>query len=349
MARVGAAPAWSAITVAPTLVACCAAGAMIAALLAAVVRRTAGPPLVIAGASATVLAWAPLAPRGDAGVVELHVLDVGQGDALALRTPRGRWLLVDAGPGPPIAPDAGRRTIIPYVRRRGGEVATLVLTHPDLDHVGGAPTLLAALEPDALVEPGFLATSGAYEGLLDSALAHGVAWRPSRRGLSLDLDGVRVRVLAPDSAWLAAQRDPNEASTILRIEYGAMAMLLVGDAEREQEAWLLANATADELRADVLKVGHHGSRTSSTAAFLDAVRPRVALVSVGRGNRYGHPAPSVLAALAARGAAVFRTDVAGTLVLRTNGRSLELVTATGTWSPESSSRSAPAGAVSSPP
>ena len=227
-------------------------------------------------------------------------------------------------------------------------MAALVLTHADLDHVGGAASLLAALEPATLVEPGFLARSAEYRAILDSAQVHGVTWRAARAGLALDLDGVRLRVLAPDSAWTAEQTGPNDASTILRVEYGDVSMLLVGDAERAQEAHLLDVLPVDALRADVLKVGHHGSRTSSTAPFLDAVAPTLALVSVGRSNRYGHPSPGVLAALAARGATVLRTDVAGTVVLRTDGRSLHVVTATRTWTQRPSRTAAPAGAAPSP-
>jgi competence protein ComEC len=338
VAKVGAAPAWSAVAVTPTLADVVLGGAIVVAGLASVARRHVGPPLVAGALAAALLVWTPVLPRPGAGALELHVLDVGQGDALALRTPRGRWILVDAGPGPPVAPDAGRRVVIPHVRRFGGAVAALVLTHADLDHIGGATTLVTRLGPERLVEPGFLAATGAYDALLDSADAHGVRWTAARPGLALDLDGVAVRVLAPDADWLATQSGPNDASTILRVEYGDVRLLLVGDAERAQEAHLLERLGPDALRADVLKVGHHGSRTSSTDAFLDAVRPRVALVSVGRGNTYGHPAPSVLAALAARGVAVFRTDVSGTLVLRTDGRTLSVRTATGTWSPSSSER-----------
>ena len=342
VAAVAARPRWAAVEVAPSFAAAVLAGVVVAAGLAAVVRRHAGPPLAVAAGATAMLVWLPLLPplpglgAARPGALELHVLDVGQGDALALRTPAGRWVLVDAGPGPPIAPDAGRRVVLPHVRRIGGDVAALVLTHADLDHVGGAPSLLAALEPDRLVEPGFLAASGPYAAVLDSARAHGVRWERARPGLALDLDGVRLRVLAPDSAWVASQRGPNDASTILRVEYGEHAFLLVGDAEAGQERELLASLPPGALRADVLKLGHHGSRTSTTVPFLDAVRPRLALVSVGRGNRYGHPSPSVLAALAARGVPVFRTDVSGALVVRTDGRALTVTHAAGTWSLPSS-------------
>jgi competence protein ComEC len=154
---------------------------------------------------------------------------------------------------------------------------------------------------------------------------------------SLVVDGVVFRFLGPDSAWTAGLSDPNLASTIVLVRAGEVRVLLVGDAERPEEDWLLARY-GDSLRADVLKVGHHGSSTSSSDAFLAAVRPRVALVSVGLGNSYGHPSPDVMATLAARGAQVLRTDRLGTIVVRTDGRRL-LVDAKGErWELPTSSR-----------
>ena len=137
------------------------------------------------------------------------------------------------------------------------------------------------------------------------------------------IDGVELEFLAPDSAWTRQLDDPNEASVVLRARYGAVRFLLVGDAERAEERWLLARDSL-ALRAEVLKVGHHGSITSTTEGFLRAVRPAIALVSVGSGNTYGHPNAHVLASLAATGATVLRTDRLGTVVVRTDGTALEI-------------------------
>jgi competence protein ComEC len=251
-------------------------------------------------------------------------------------------VLFDAGPGWS-GGDAGRRVVVPYLRRRGGSVLAFVLSHPHLDHVGGAATALDALRPAEYWDPGYAAGGEAYQASLRAAAADRVRWRRARPGDSLAADGVVVRFLAPDSAVAASLPSANDASTVALVRFGAVRFLLVGDAEAGEERWLLDHARA-ELRADVLKVGHHGSRTSTTPEFLAAVRPRVALVSVGLGNDYGHPSPDVMQQLASSGADVLRTDVLGSVVVRTDGHALTIVDGDTEWpvsspaSPDASSR-----------
>ena len=146
--------------------------------------------------------------------------------------------------------------------------------------------------------------------------------RPDALCGSRILGGVRIEVLAP-CPGPSSDRNPNDNSLVLRVTYGARSLLLVGDAQRDEEDELLGRAPAS-LRADVLKVGHHGSATSSSPAFLAAVAPREAVVSVGRRNRFGHPHPLTLAALAASGARVWRTDHDGAVTVTTDGRTLEV-------------------------
>jgi competence protein ComEC len=335
VASAAAAVPVAALDVAPGRFTALCMGILAAALVVATARRRPGPPLLVGGCAAVLAIWAP-ALRPGPGVLELHVLDVGQGDALALRTPRGRWILVDAG-RVWTGGDAGRRTVVPWVRRRGGDVALFVLTHPDADHVGGAASVLDALRPASWWDPGFVHTSDVYREALAVAAKRRIPWRRAQTGDSLVLDGVRLRVLGPDSAWTAAQRSANDASAVLMVEHGAVRLLLTGDAEAAQESRLVEQ-WGEGLTASVLKLGHHGSRTSSTAAFLDAVRPELALVSVGAGNRYGHPAPEVLDALAARGIPLLRTDRDGALVLRSDGQTLDLETRHTRWRMPTSAR-----------
>ncbi len=273
--------------------------------------------------------WLPLVARGN-GELELHLLDVGQGDAMAVRTPRGRWILVDAGPRWS-GGDAGRRIVIPYLRRHGGAVALFVLSHPHDDHAGGAASVLRALHVPRWWEPAFVTASPGYTDALQALRETRGQWERVRPGTVFRLDGVTFTVLAPDSAWTAAQHDANETSVVLRVQFGRHRMLLTGDAERNEEQWLLQHYPAETLRADVLKVGHHGSRTSSTPAFLDAVAPRVALASLGAGNRYGHPAPETVLALLRRGIPMFRTDHEGVVVVRSNGVRLQVLAGEDRW------------------
>ena len=206
----------------------------------------------------------------------------------------------------------------------------LVLTHPHADHIGGAASVLRALRPRELRDPSYAEGSAIYRDVLREAATSGVRWQRVRVGEHVDVDGVEIEFLAPDSAWTASLSDPNEASTVVRVRYGSVRFLLTGDAERREEAWLLSNARGS-LAADVLKVGHHGSITSSTAAFVDAVGPRVALVSVGAANVYGHPSADVMRRLADAGATVLRTDQLGTVVLRTDGTTIEVEAAGQRW------------------
>jgi competence protein ComEC len=257
------------------------------------------------------------------------VIDVGQGDAIAFRTPHGRWILVDAGRTWNHG-DAGRSTVVPYLRRRGGDLAMFVLTHPHADHVGGAATVLRSLAPADLRDAAFAGSSESYRAALSEAARLGVPWARVHPGDSAVVDAVVVQFLAPDSGWTASLKDPNLASTVALIRYGETRFLLTGDAEVPEENWLLAHR-AEALHADVLKVGHHGSATSTSALFLEAVSPRIALVSVGAGNSYGHPSRQVMQSLLDAGVLVMRTDQLGDIVVRTDGRALSTRVGSGEW------------------
>jgi competence protein ComEC len=260
---------------------------------------------------------------------ELHILDVGQGDALAIRTRQNRWIVVDAGRSWPNG-DAGKSIVVPYLAHRGGAVSLFVLSHPHADHVGGAASLVGALRPARFLDPGYVGTTPPYLAALAEVRADRIPWQRVRPGDSLVVDEVVLTELAPDSAWASHLDDANLASTVLLVRVGRVRMLLTGDAEAPEEGWLLAHAR-EALGADVLKVAHHGSATSTTAPFLAAVHPRLAIVSVGAHNSYGHPDGEVLEALQASGAQVLRTDLAGTIVVYTDGRGLDVEARTTRW------------------
>jgi competence protein ComEC len=211
--------------------------------------------------------------------------------------------------------DAGRTVVAPYIAQRGGDVALFVLSHPHADHVGGASSLFQLKHPSRFIDPGYVGTSPPYRAALAEAMRDGIPWHRARPGETLDIDDVRITTLAPDSSWAASLADANLASTVLLVHIGGATVLFTGDAEGPEEDWLLRRFP-DSLRVDVLKVGHHGSNTSTTPAFLRAVRPRVALISVGAHNTYGHPDAEVIEALQRAGVFIARSDRLGTVVLR---------------------------------
>jgi competence protein ComEC len=250
------------------------------------------------------------------------MLDVGQGDAIAMRTRAGHWILVDAGRSW-LGGDAGKATVVPYIAHRGGSVALFVLSHPHADHVGGAASMFASLRPARFLDPGYVGTSSPYLAALAEAKRDRIPWQRVRPGDSLVVDEVVLTALAPDSTWAATLADANLASTVMVARIGHVRVLLTGDAEGPEEDWLLERDPR-ALEADVLKVAHHGSSTSTTPDFLAAVHPRLALVSVGAHNSYGHPDADVVQRLHAAGAQVLRTDRAGTIVVRTDGDVIEV-------------------------
>jgi competence protein ComEC len=261
---------------------------------------------------APAVAWPT--PRPGPGEAWITTLDVGQGLAVVVRTLH-HALLYDAGPAYGADADSGGRVILPYLRAAGVErLDVMVLTHADRDHVGGAVSVLQTLPAKRILSS------------LDAshpALVLGGVRLPCARGQRWSWDGVEFQVLHP--AWRgppdAAAAEPavraNERSCVLRVVSGTQAMLLTGDIERGSEAALVAAARGgDALRADALLVPHHGSRTSSSAAFVAAVAPRWAIVPVGYRNRFGHPHASVLARYRLAGAQPMRSDELGAIEVR---------------------------------
>jgi competence protein ComEC len=269
---------------------------------------------IATAASLALLAWAPLVLRSTDDVVEIHAIDVGQGDAFAIRTPAGRWLLVDTGPRTARG-DAGRDRVVPYLLGRGARrLEALILTHPDADHIGGAEAVLEAFETGIVIDPGLSAGKDIFIDLLAAARQSDQRWIAGRAGVSFTVDGVQITLMYP-LVQVDASSSANDNSVVFRLAFGAFAGLFLGDAPMSVEDELVA-LHGDGLRAAVLKVGHHGSSTSTGDAFLRAAQPSLALVSAGRGNRYGHPNPGVLRRLERHGVRVLRTDESGNFIIR---------------------------------
>lgn len=271
----------------------------------------------LAGAAALSVALASRPPRAPAW--EVTWLDVGQGDAIAIRFPDGAAWLVDAGRGWD-GGDEGRRTVLPWLRRQGiGTLEWLITTHADLDHIGGAGSVLTGIDVRRWGSGGPVAASDPYLDLVSGADGLPDA-EPLRAGRRLSQGGVSVDVLHPSEAWIpsdlyASRIPPNEGSAVLLLSAGSCRLLLTGDLGAPAET-ALVRSLGDSLRAELLHAGHHGSRHSSSAAFLARVRPRAVIVSAGAGNRYGHPHAETLGRFAAVGASVHRTDRTGTITAR---------------------------------
>ncbi|MEO5985789.1 MAG: ComEC/Rec2 family competence protein [Candidatus Limnocylindria bacterium] len=287
-------------------------------------------PLPMASVLVAVLLGVTVASRPD-GRLHVTTLDIGQGDAILVETPSGATMLVDGGPDPELTL---RRlgANLPFSARR---IDLLVLSHPHQDHVAGLVDVLARFRIGALLHGGIHYENPAYHRLLADASASGVGVRLARAGQQLILDATTtVQILYPAEADAAAplpEGDINNGSVVVLVRTGGFSALLTGDAEAPIESMLVARGTG---AVDMLKVGHHGSTSSTTLALLEATRPGIAVISSGQGNEYGHPAPETLAALAARsGLVVFRTDTHGDVEVATDGRTYAVRTDAGWTAP----------------
>ena len=261
---------------------------------------------------ASVLLWR-IRPVGDgAHGLALHFLDVGQGDAALVETAAGHWVLIDAGPSDDRS-DAGLRVVVPFLEQHGvHRLEAVVLSHGHRDHYGGLIAVLKAIEVGRVFEPADVVPDSHYLALLDVVADQGVPWIPARSGTTFAVDEVRFAAVHPDTTWSGWGLDLNEDSAVLVVESGRFRALFAGDAGLVAEQRL----TGMVPRVDLLKVGHHGSRTATGAPWLARLSPSAAIVSVGQQNRYGHPAPETMARLEAAGIPVWRTDREGTVTVR---------------------------------
>ena len=256
----------------------------------------------------------PVTVSGDDMYV--HFIDVGQGDAALIQTASGN-LLIDAGTSDSI------EALTNYINALGVETLDYaIFTHPHADHIGGATAMLNTYTIKNVIMPNAVSTSATFEKMLAAIEAEQCEVIEGKAGVSFSMGEVQVDLLAPVSDDF---KDLNNASVVAKITYGNVSFLFTGDAETSSESEMLEQNAA-KLNADILKVGHHGSSTSSSVKFLAAVSPEVAVVSVGLYNEYGHPHAEVVSRLEDIDAAIYRTDKNGRVVIYTDGTKYEIQT-----------------------
>ncbi|HET6276205.1 MAG TPA: ComEC/Rec2 family competence protein [Candidatus Cybelea sp.] len=303
-------------------------GAYDAALVAAPLLWRRGATTLAVAAVALASLYVLWPPRPFDSRLRITVLDVGQADGIVVQTPRGHTFLVDAGgrlerttqAGGSVAEAVGERVVVPFLLRHGiHAIDAIVLSHPHGDHAGGVAPVLRHLSVAELADGGQRYSGHAYQDALATARSEGVPIVEQRAGMIWRTgDGLTLHFLGPSLPFIANSRnDINENSVAFTLRYGDFCMLFTGDAGAAAEQRFLVEGV--DLRCEVLKVGHHGSSYSSTPAFIGAVHPRYAIISVGRHNLFGHPASSTLATLNRFGVRVYRTDENGAVTIAADG------------------------------
>lgn len=261
-------------------------------------------------------------PPPQAGELTIVVLDVGQGDSFLILTPERKAVLIDAGP-----PEAADRVREALARYGVMQLDLVIATHPHADHIGGMVAVLETVPVRMFLDSGQPYPTRTYTRMLEKIREKGIRFVVAEAGQEFHIGtDVRLAILAPfPTRFQGTRSDENANSIVARLSYGAFSMLFTGDSERETEDRLIEQENAAEpLQARVLKVAHHGSRHSTTRAFLERVRPEVALISCGADNEYGHPAQETLDRLRRWVRELHRTDLEGEIVIRSDGRRYEI-------------------------
>jgi len=300
-------------------------GSLIAMAILIGNRKWQLPALAAVLSSFALLVWHPWPPSIAPRTLELTAIDVGQGDSLLVAFPDGRIMIVDGGGLLQFGQhrksnlDTGEDVVSPYLWSRGiRRIDVLVVTHLHADHSGGAPALIENFRPREV-----WVGANPLPAVAERAAHFHIPIIERRTSPPFAFGGAVIQILSPPPDYLPT-KSANNDSLAFRVIYGAHRFLLTGDMERPMEARLVGDGR--ELQADVLKVGHHGSKTSTTQSFLDAVAPSIGIISAGFENSFGHPHRDVLARMSDRHSAVLRTDLDGLVTVRTDGRRLSMDT-----------------------
>jgi competence protein ComEC len=293
------------------------------ALALVLARRRILASIGVAGllASALWIVLLPPKPQRHPGVFEVTAIDVGQGDSLLLVAPDGETLLLDAGGMPGTSRsdfDVGEEVVSPYLWSRGiRRLDVIALSHAHSDHMGGMRSILANFQPREFWY-GIESPDAAFQQVEEAARSAHVAMKQLTAGNAFEFGGMQIRVLNPQPGWEPHNPPQDDESLVLHIQYGQTSALFVGDSHKRIEKLLVE----ENPRADLLKIGHHGSTTSSSQEFLEAVKPRFAVVSAGRYNSFRHPRPEVMQRYADAHVHTYRTDLSGAVSFFLDGKAV---------------------------
>lgn len=248
------------------------------------------------------------------GELQVHFIDVGQGDSIYIKTP-SKNILIDAG-------ERGD-TVVNYLKELDVSSLDLVIsTHPHSDHIGGLVNVLRALEVKEVIDPGIVHTSKTFEDYLTLIDEKDIVFTEGWPGDVRDLgDSVMLEILHPREP---KSNDLNNASVVARLSFGEISFLFTGDAEKKSEKEILDQGF--DIKSTILKAGHHGSSTSTGEDFLNAVSPETVIIMCGEGNSYGHPHEEIIEMLESYDINIYRTDISGTIVIITDGKTYEVST-----------------------
>lgn len=253
----------------------------------------------------------------NSGMLTVHFIDVGQADSILIKAPSGKNMLIDAGN------NGDDETVISYLKSQGvSSIDVLIGTHPHEDHIGAMDRVIENFDIKKVYMPKVTASTKTYKDVISAMKSKNMTVNVAKYGIKPDLgSGVDAVMLSPmDQKY----DDLNNYSAVIKLTYGSVSFLFMGDAEKMIEDEMIDRGM--DLRANVLKVGHHGSDTSTGAEFLNAVNPKYAVISVGAGNDYNHPHKSTLDKFNKKGVKVLRTDEKGTIVFSTDGQSIDVKT-----------------------